>query len=1059
MNLGYHFNYSIISSMINFSLSDLRLICDGSTFSRGYDYNESAFSQIKSTAMISEDIMQILSTTTGSKLYKQTINIYNQDENIKVIGRCSCPVGRNCKHVISSCLAYLDNDIQEEPLAKNIQTNSKDTWMQDLQDSFLDKKELTAKTSTVLLYILHPSKNGLDIELSVYTARVLKSGGYGKVNRSRPASLFNISRVPEYIKETDKEVITLFRYLCEAVKTTAVLKGRLGALVLQEALKTKRCYWQKAFKTNFESFEDRELELTWKKNRHTYSIDMNIENSFILATEPLYYIDTILKRIGKVDSDLSMHQYKLLNSAPEIDADEIKEFIFEFADKFPNLHIKEPVEIDLKTLSELSIKPILHLSSNQSTHKLKVYFDYEDYKLNAYPRYEYTVFADDMLRVKRDLEKEDFFTTKIKDFGFNVVDKTFFAQEIISWKRLLDSLDELKEAGFEILKDDSFNLNFSSVDKVNIDVKQSSHWFELGMNISVEDKSLELLPILSKLLSDGIDLSQEKEVLFDIDENTFVSIPADILKPILKTFYELLDKPNHEGFKVQRFEAGIINNFENGLFHIKDKTGLKNIADDIKNYKSIATVSKGLKAELREYQKDGVAWMQFLRKYGFGGILADDMGLGKTIQTLAFLQIEKEQNRLNKPTLIVAPTSLLSNWKNEANKFTPNLKVCLYYGAKRERILADLENYDLIITTYNLVNIDVDILKKIEFYYLILDEAQRVKNIRSASHKSVKELKVDNVLALSGTPMENHLGELHSIFNVVMPALLGTAKSFKTIYQNPIEKGADKQAQDILNSKIKPFMLRRTKNLVASELPKKSEIIRYVPFKHDQANLYETIRVSMQKSIRDTIKNMGLAKSHISILAALLKLRQVCCDPRLLKIQEAHKVKESAKLTLLMELVDELLDEGRNILIFSQFTSMLSIIETQMQERNVKYSLLTGATRNREKEINNFSSGKTNVFLISLKAGGVGLNLTAADTVIHYDPWWNPAVEAQATDRAYRIGQDKPVFVYKLIIENSVEEKILKMQADKKELASAIYNEKEEGFKGIKEEDLISLFS
>lgn len=307
--------------------------------------------------------------------------------------------------------------------------------------------------------------------------------------------------------------------------------------------------------------------------------------------------------------------------------------------------------------------------------------------------------------------------------------------------------------------------------------------------------------------------------------------------------------------------------------------------------------------------------------------------------------------------------------------------------------------------------------------------------------------------------MENHLGELWAIFDVVMPNFLGDYKTFKTFYQTPIEQEHSQERQESLREKVAPFMLRRTKEKVATELPPKTIMTRSVTFEGDQAKLYEGIRISMEKKVREVIAEKGLGRSHITILDALLKLRQACCDPRLVPLAEAQKVKHSAKLEMLLELVEELLEEGRRILIFSQFTSMLSIIEEQLMQRDVPLTKLTGSTQNREKVIDKFTSGEAHVFLISLKAGGVGLNLTQADTVIHYDPWWNPAAEDQATDRAYRIGQDKPVFVYKLIIEDSVEEKILALQEQKKQLSNSLFNEKEEGVSVLDAESLLELFS
>jgi SNF2 family DNA or RNA helicase len=305
---------------------------------------------------------------------------------------------------------------------------------------------------------------------------------------------------------------------------------------------------------------------------------------------------------------------------------------------------------------------------------------------------------------------------------------------------------------------------------------------------------------------------------------------------------------------------------------------------------------------------------------------------------------------------------------------------------------------------------------------------------------AIKTFKCDYKLALSGTPIENHLGELWSIFSFLMPGFLDTLSFFKNYYQIPIEKENDTSKQELLNKRVKPFMIRRTKELVASELPSKSEIIKYTQFSDKQTALYESIRVTMDKKVREAVSKKGIGSSHIMILDALLKLRQVCCDPSLLKIKEAKKVQESAKLELFLDLLDELILEDRKILVFSQFTSMLSIIENKIKEKKYSYTKLTGSTKNREDVIEQFTLGKANIFLISLKAGGVGLNLTQADTVIHYDPWWNPAVENQATDRAYRIGQKKAVFVYKLIVENTIEQKILELQSKKKAIQDGIYS-------------------
>jgi SNF2 family DNA or RNA helicase len=464
-------------------------------------------------------------------------------------------------------------------------------------------------------------------------------------------------------------------------------------------------------------------------------------------------------------------------------------------------------------------------------------------------------------------------------------------------------------------------------------------------------------------------------------------------------------------------------------------------------------------ATLREYQQAGVNWLGFLHDFGFAGILADDMGLGKTIQTLAHLSRLKETGKLTKPSLIVLPTSLIANWKNEINRFAPNLSFLILHGSQRHEVYDEIEKYDLIVTTYALISRDAEVLRGKEFSYIILDEAQRIKNSKTQIAVTIKSFTSDHRLALSGTPIENHLGELWAIFSFLMPGFLGSQSHFKTYYQISIEKEGDQLRKEQLHRRIKPFIIRRTKEIVATELPTKSEIIKYTQFDSDQAALYESIRVMMEDKVRDAIGVSGLGKSHLCILDALLKLRQVCCDPSLLPLEGVNTIKESAKLELLMDLLDELLQEKRKILIFSQFTSMLSIIQKKIVSKKINYTILTGSTKNREEAIEKFTSGEAEVFLISLKAGGIGLNLVEADTVIHYDPWWNPAVENQATDRAYRIGQTKPVFVYKLIVENTIEQKILELQEQKKILQNTIYDDEGESIDGVfKSEELLNLF-
>ncbi|MDV6374445.1 SNF2-related protein [Deinococcus arenicola] len=409
-----------------------------------------------------------------------------------------------------------------------------------------------------------------------------------------------------------------------------------------------------------------------------------------------------------------------------------------------------------------------------------------------------------------------------------------------------------------------------------------------------------------------------------------------------------------------------------------------------------------------------------------------------TVQTLAHLLIEKDAGRADLPSLVIAPTSVIGNWQAEAAKFAPSLKVLILHGKERRELFHEIGDHDLILSTYPLLPRDLDDLRKFQYHMLILDEAQNIKNNKTAAAKAAGSIDARHRLCLTGTPLENHLGELWSQFNFLSPGLLHDEKTFRELYRTPIEKRGDASRRAALAARVRPFILRREKRDVARELPPKTEIPVRVTLDGDQRDLYETVRVTMESRVREELQARGLARSTIAILDALLKLRQAVTDPRLVKLEAARNVKGNAKFDWLQANLPQMIEEGRRVLIFSGFATLLGHLETWIKEQGIPYSMITGQTQDRQTQIDTFQRGETHVFLITLKAGGVGLNLTAADTVIHYDPWWNPAAEDQATDRAYRIGQDKPVFVYKLIAAGSVEERILELQARKASLARGI---------------------
>ena len=468
-----------------------------------------------------------------------------------------------------------------------------------------------------------------------------------------------------------------------------------------------------------------------------------------------------------------------------------------------------------------------------------------------------------------------------------------------------------------------------------------------------------------------------------------------------------------------------------------------------------------LESVLRPYQKHGVAWLQFLRENRFGGILADEMGLGKTLQTLAFLRSQAIAGKTARPHLVVCPTSLVHNWRHEAERFTPELRPRVIHGAQRHAHWDNLQDTGLIITSYALVWRDAERYRGMEFDTVILDEAQHIKNRQTRNAQAVKSIRAEHRLVLTGTPLENSVFDLWSIFDFLMPGYLGSAQDFRERYEVPIAKSSDKAAIGRLSRRLRPFILRRLKRDVASELPAKLEQTSYCELNDTQRALYQQVLEAGRKEMLDTPgEGPGSGRSRMQVLTTLLRLRQICCDHRLLKL-ESHKPDSApgGKVELFHELLEEVLDGGHRVLVFSQFTEMLALLRTSLEERDIAHCYLDGSTVDRPKVVERFQKGDIPVFLISLKAGGVGLNLTAADTVFHFDPWWNPAVEDQATDRAHRIGQTRVVTRYKLIARDTVEEKILALQEKKRELTAQALGGEESFTAALTWEEIQSLLS
>lgn len=594
-------------------------------------------------------------------------------------------------------------------------------------------------------------------------------------------------------------------------------------------------------------------------------------------------------------------------------------------------------------------------------------------------------------------------------------------------------------------------------------VEEARGWFNLSAGFEVDGQNFELQPLIAALLEGKFmeqtqNLPDGQEFLFYLPDGQAMVLPVGRFRRLVKrmeAFLEFRWKPG-QPLRLHKTEAAALlgefnapdiaeadaetNTEPSPNFAIKASTDLMDFAAKVAASGQLQIpefpVPTALNATLRPYQHEGFRWLNYLSQQNLNGILADDMGLGKTLQTLTYFLAIKAAPKLNQhPSLVIAPTSVIGNWQREAEKFAPTLRTLLLQGPQRHDDFHLIPQYDLILTSYALLARDLEHLAPHHFHLIALDEAQHIKNAATQVSEAARQLSSSHRLCLSGTPVENNLAELWSLMDFLNPGLLGSHEQFQSYFQTPIEKENNHQRRQQLTLRIAPLILRRTKSQVATELPPKTYVNHLIELNEPQKEHYETVRSMMDKQVRQAIAKRTGNDYQMMFLDALLKLRQVCCHPRLL---DPESPASSAKFDYFTSLLEQLLAEQHRTLVFSQFTSMLTLIEQHLQSLNILYLKLTGETQDRQALVEQFQSENIPVFLISLKAGGTGLTLTAADTVIHYDPWWNPAVENQATDRAYRIGQTKPVIVHKLICQNTVETRIQAMQQRKGLLADDV---------------------
>ena len=1009
---------------------------------------------------------------------------------------------------------HLDNVVHFPESTSNATHQKASQWLQEFKQNLLQTTATKpTENARQFIYVLTQTHK---LSTSVFKVRRNKDG---EIKEAKSYSTFdNILYYKIAMPKHERTLFTLIYNHASLNKENIyayysdLTLQNMSLEIFKQLIQSGDCYWQhhQNNKPLLWSETVYAVDFQWQYNtqQQTEKLTLNLthtnntpppKNIRIIYTRPLSYLDLDTLTMGELNTPYTADVIHKLLNMPPIPSSLINE-VSEILQTNPATKSLPPSKAAQQITDVYgACTPVLRFGDFDNLMNFmldngqglaEVCFDYDSGRIKANSTKAFFIGKQQGQTVRqfRDIKQEKQHITKLQKliaslqwasqhpasrYLANKPNAALVCANLDDWSRQIIPTNQIQALGWKIehLQDSIFNLQAAQHIEFSLNESSSQqNWFELGATIQDQQGNvINLKDLLTGLIQNNPALLKPDNLEKLNDDGFFsfqlgnnqpdLAILIKDIKPILLHLGHLLQQDSHG---IDRYDAAHILELQHLLgMPWQNNERLTQFANKLKQgYQQQLPTPQGFNGELRPYQQQGLGWLQFLRDTEHGGILADDMGLGKTAQTLAHILLEKQAGHLaNKPALIIAPTSLMYNWLREAQKFTPDLKVLVLQGQNRHQDFDKIDQYDIVLSTYPLLARDEEVLNKYSYHLLILDEAQNIKNPQAKAAHVVRQLDAKHRLCLTGTPMENHLGELWSLFYFLMPGFLSSQDVFNKKYRHPIEKQGDNQLRQKLVNRIKPFMLRRLKVDVAKELPPKTTIEVNIDMNEAQSKLYEAVRVAMQSSIQDIIAKQGFKRSQILILDALLKLRQVCCHPSLLKLEKISSSKaNSAKLEQLLDMVTEMVEEGRKILIFSQFTTMLTLIEDNLNKQKIDFVKLTGQTKKREEAINAFQSGQVPVFLISLKAGGVGLNLTAADTVIHYDPWWNPAAEDQASDRAWRIGQDKPVFVYKLITNQSIEEKILALQKNKAQLAQSILSHDKEQDIKLSEEDMMNLF-
>ncbi len=988
-------------------------------------------------------------------------------------------------------------------------------WLSDLQTGAdNDSEAYPPSIRNRVLYVLSrdTTQPGVPpLRIQPFTATLRKSGRLTAARQYPPQQVQSNAR---FLRPSDKVILS--RLARRRPGSTAQPPDDDPDDTLRRILATGRAYWDSLDGPLLSEGKPRTGQISWDLAPDgSQRASLALEGAVQPVRTPIpWYVDPEAGVAGPVTLDLPAPVVVRLLAAPPIPAEAAARVRAEIARRLPSLPVPAPSE--LPPPKRLTDKPTPHLrlmqgalphdpattgyrwrppsSGLHAAPVARLSFDYGPVSVPCADGAQPAVFARDgtLYELQRDRWQEDQARSRLAVLGLGRVSRL-----LPTWYRhahtddfimtdggtasgwiafVTEQIPLLRQEGWTVEIDRDFPYHVVTADSpidARLEEGAGIDWLELHLGVTVDGERVDLVPALIRLITQpGLAIALQGEdpapILVPLPDGRKLAIPRGRIRPTLQALIELFEggviDPDSGHIRFGRHDAAKLAEMEarTGLIW-RGGEGLRELGRQLREAGDAippARLPQSFRGTLRPYQQQGVDWLQFLRSAGLGGVLADDMGLGKTIQTLAHLAIEKAARRLTHPALIVCPTSLIPNWTAEAAKFAPRLRVLSLHGPARKERFTAIPEHDLVLTTYPLLARDQEVLTAQDWHIVVLDEAQTIKNPNAETTRQALRLKAKQRICLSGTPLQNHLGELWSLFDFLAPGFLGSQKSFRTRYRIPIEKHGDQDRSALLTSRVRPFLLRRTKEDVVTELPPKTEITERIALEDGQQAVYEGIRLAMHTRVKAAIAEKGLARSGIIVLDALLKLRQACCDPRLLKLRSVAKNKAgSAKLDRLVEMLTVMLDEGRRVLVFSQFTEMLALIAKRLTTDGIDFVTLTGDTKDRAAPVRRFQAGEVPVFLISLKAGGVGLNLTAADTVIHYDPWWNPAVEDQATDRAYRIGQTRAVFVHRLITQGTIEEKMEVLKERKRALVASVMEAEHGGALTMTEADIESLFA